>query len=224
MFPAPLFMLVININYLRMHATKCAQSGLPALAVEASAISDSIFAFSPADWVSSVLRSQGELITTFKMGSRQRDLLLIGNIYKQSVALYCISSLQSVSVFPPDLETINLRISCGLHLAAFMQEALLSMQKFEMLVLWPLTVLGAQVPSADTFLRNTIEKYFSMSLSLGGRQIEPHTLKCILRRFWASGNTLWDECFDQSYMLLGPHSIDGRGFLRRHLPSSNQVQ
>lgn len=190
--PPSLFAEIIKINHLRAQAT-----GLDTIKTDLSPetydILSRIESFSPEQWAETKPLSKG-------------DWLIIGSVYKSAVALYCISSLQSVSVLPA---TRALRACCttlGQRLHGLLKQAL-SSTCIQSSVLWPLILLGTEAVYQESTMRTFVaEKLQEMSRRLGSYL--PLTAKAVLERFWASGETHWDACFDRSYVFTTQLAVD----------------
>ena len=199
MCPPLLFAEIIKINYLRMRATKHELIEAERLLEEAYGSLSHIHGFSPEQWAESKPSSKG-------------DWMLVGKIYQAAVTLYCIYSLQSLSVLP---QTSSLRARCTTHgqlLQILLNEAL-SSPKIKRFMLWPLVLLGVVAVNGDVAMRHFVERQLlEMSCHVGTHA--PLTAKDVLERFWASGETRWDACFDRPYVFATQIAVD----LSRMLP------
>lgn len=196
MCPTALFGEIVEINRLRAQAAKHEATEADALSLEAYTILERIHNFSSEHWASS------------KPASKE-DWILIGNIYQAAVAIYCISSLQSLLVLPL---TYQLRARCAAHgeiLHNLLNEALVS-PKIKRFMLWPLVVLGAEATNAGAEMRSFVANQLPGMGSHTGSYV-PHTAKMLLERFWASGETNWDACFDRPYVFATQIGVDLRG-------------
>ncbi|RHZ67331.1 uncharacterized protein CDV56_107698 [Aspergillus thermomutatus] len=193
MCPKPLFAEVIKINDLRVRASKKESAGLEDLAEGAYGILSRIHIFSSEQWSESKPSSKEEWMT-------------VGNVYRAAVALYCVLSLQSLSVLPL---TSLLRASCTTHgqlLQVLLSGALLS-PKIKRFLLWPLVVLGVEAVNGGPVMRAFVrEQLPEMSRHIGS--YVPLTAKGVLEKFWASGETSWDACFDRPYTLATQIAVD----------------
>ncbi|RYP55618.1 hypothetical protein DL769_010108 [Monosporascus sp. CRB-8-3] len=194
MCPVPLFAEIIKINHLRMRATNCIPASQEALSQEAYQILDVIDTFSPGQWADS------------KPSSKQ-DWILVGNVYRAAVAIYCISSLQCLSLLPPLRG--SLRSKCAAHgqaLQALLDEAL-ACPRIKRFMLWPLVCLGVEAAHENAAMRTFVAQQLSeMSRHVG--TYVPLTAKAVLERFWASGETRWDACFYRPYAFATQIAID----------------
>lgn len=200
-FPSELFARAIEIGHLRVQATKSGElsSREENPTEEAYDVLQSIHAFSPELWGESKNQST-------------RDWTLIGRIYQAATALYCISSLQSVSVLPPAGFLRDRCVTCGKILHHLLDEGL-SLPRLERFLLWPLIILGTQAVDSgygvggggddddDNTARRTFvqEKLIQVSQRFGVSG--PLVAKEVLERFWASGKSSWDDCFDKPYVF-----------------------
>jgi Fungal specific transcription factor domain len=184
MCPPPVFAEIIKINHLRMRATKL--TGAEDLSQEAYGIQSRINGFSPEQWAES-------------KPSSKEDWVLLGNAYQTAAVLYCISSLQSLSVLPLTSSLRARRTTYGQLLHALLNEALLS-PRIKRFMLWPLIVLGMEAVNGGAAMRAFVERQLiEMSRYLGIYM--PLMAKGVFERFWASGETSWDVCFDRPYIF-----------------------
>jgi hypothetical protein len=192
MCPLPLFFDIIKINYIRSRAASLG-SGATGLVEEAHEVLAHIQSFSPVAWASSKTLSQD-------------DWMLMGNIYKEAVALYCILSLQSVSVLPLTSHLDAESLAHSQHLQKFLQSALTSPQlKWPMI--WPLVVLGVGSAHADVTMRRFVMNQLpQLSRSIGTST--PLTAARILSKFWDSNEVRWDVCFNESHMFTAQIAVD----------------
>lgn len=198
MCPPLLFAEIVKVNHLRMRATD--PNGIEDLSKEAYGILSRVNGFSPEQWAES------------KPSSKEHWILL-GNIYQTTVALYCISSLQSVSVLPLSSLLGARRSTHGQLLHTLLNEAL-SSPSIKIFMLWPLVVLGVEAVNGGTAMRAFVkEQLAEMSRYIG--TYVPLTAKGVLERFWVSGESRWDACFDRPYVFATQIAVD----IQRILPS-----
>ncbi|KAA8647765.1 uncharacterized protein ATNIH1004_006466 [Aspergillus tanneri] len=193
MCPKPLFAEIIKINHLRVRASKQEPAGLEDHIQDAYGILSRIHIFSSEQW------------SETKPSSKE-DWMIVGNVYQAAVALYCILSLQSLSVLPL---TPLLRASCtghGQRLQVLLSEAL-SSPRIKRFLLWPLVVLGVEAVNSGPVMRAFVrEQLPEMSRHIGS--YVPLTVKGVLEKYWALGETRWDACFDRPYMLATQIAVD----------------
>lgn len=138
--------------------------------------------------------------------SLQEDWVLVGTMYQCSVALYCVLSLQSLSVFP---STPELRALCAAH-GRTLQSHLISGLASPMIsrfLLWPLVVLGVEAVHGDAEMREFVVAQLQV-LSHDVGSSAPITAKKLLEAFWESENTRWDACFDRAYAFTTQIAVD----------------
>jgi hypothetical protein len=191
MCPPALFVEIIKINHLRMQATTVDQ--VESLTQQAYHILSNIDRFSSDKWAES------------KLSSRE-DWILVGSIYQTAVAIYCISSLQSLSILPMEELLQNYRTAYGQTLNKLLAEALRS-SKLKRFMTWPLVVLGMEAVNSDWLMRSSIEKQL-VDLSCHMGTFMPLTAKAVLQRFWKSSRTGWDACFDKPNVFVSPIAVD----------------
>ncbi|KAI1385981.1 fungal-specific transcription factor domain-containing protein [Hypoxylon trugodes] len=193
MCPLPLFSEIVQINHLRMQATEYGATKAEDLSTTAYLILERIHIFSPEQWAESKQFSK-------------LDWILIGTTYRAAVALYCILSLQSLSVLP---ESSELRACCAEH-SHFLQESLkegLSSPRIKRFMAWPLVLLGVEAVHDSAATRAFIAKQLA-ELSYGVGTYVPLAAKRVLELFWNSGEKRWDACFDKPYIFTTQIAVD----------------
>ena len=193
MCPPALFAEIIKINHLRMQATRHDPSTTEKCAQEAYSIAARVHDFSPERWAQ-------------PKPSSNKDWMRLGNIYQAAVGLYCILSLQSLSVLP---RSLSLRTQCARHaqiLQVLVKQAL-SSPKTKRFMIWPLVVLGVEAVHGDSALRTSVGQQL-VELSRYAGTYVPLLAKSVLERFWVSGETAWDSCFDRPYAFTTQIAVD----------------
>lgn len=193
MFPPQLLAEVSKINYLRLQARNKRECSDKDLLKEAYDILDCIEAFSPEESAQSKLSSK-------------EDWMRIGTVYRSATAIYCILSLQSVSVFPEDSA---LRAACATHgqvLRRHLPESL-SSARTKRYMLWPLVLLGVEAVHSCMATRAFVSKQLPELSRSVGTSI-PLTARSVLESFWASGHKRWDACFDRPYPFTMQIAVD----------------
>lgn len=193
MCPPPLFAEIIRTNHLRMRAVESGNAEAERHMQEAHDILDRIRTFSPREWSESKPCSRG-------------GWMLVGSIYQAAVSLYCILSLQSLSVLP---------LNSGMRALCAEQGRLLHMQLTSAMaspttrysMIWPLVMLGVQAANDDALIRVFVsEKLAELRYHVGSHV--PMVAKAVLERFWALGETHWDACFDRPYAFVTQIAVD----------------
>ncbi|KAH0526044.1 hypothetical protein TsFJ059_009425 [Trichoderma semiorbis] len=196
--PVTLFIELIKISHLRMRATRPDAANTKTFKTESFEILECVNRFSPHRLAQS-------------KSSNHEVWALVGLVYQAAVALYCILSLQSLSILP---ETQALRVQCATHgrlMQTLLVEALES-KSLKRFMIWPLVVLGVEAVHGDAAMRAFVAKELSeLSQSVGS--YVPLTAKRVLRDFWASGKTRWDACFDRPYVFTGQIAVDTSGLM-----------
>lgn len=193
MCPPKLFAEIIRVNHLRMRAIEGENAGAEGHSQEARTILDRIHTFSPKEWSES------------KPCSRE-EWMLVGSIYQAAVSLYCILSLQSLSVLPSNPE---IRAQCAEHgrLLQTQLESAMTSPATRYSMIWPLVLLGVQAVNDGAPMRAFVsEKLPELSYHIGSNV--PMVAKAVLERFWASGNARWDTCFDRPYAFVTQIAVD----------------
>ncbi|KAK0731899.1 putative C6 finger domain protein [Lasiosphaeris hirsuta] len=193
MCPPPLFGDIIRINHLRMRARAFEATEARGLSQEALEVLERIRDYSPREWAESKVWST-------------EDWLLVGEIYRATTALYCILSLQSVSLLP---QSPSLSAQCtryGQDLYTLLSQGLPS-PKTKRFMIWPLVVLGVEAVRGGA----TVRAFVARELPEIGRHVGTHvplTAKRVLQRFWTSDATSWDACFDRPFAFATQISVD----------------
>ncbi|KAH6659317.1 fungal-specific transcription factor domain-containing protein [Truncatella angustata] len=193
MCPPFLFSEITNINRLRLQATKLEFITRNELYNKATMILARVNEFCPEKWGRT-------------KPSRIEDWVLMASIYQLAVALYCILSLQSVSVLPSN---DPLRIFCaatGHTLLSLLEEGLAS-RRINRFLLWPLVVLGVEAKHDNPAMRTFVAKQLPQMSRRAG-VYAPLTALALLERFWASHVTGWDACFDRPYAFTLQVAVD----------------
>lgn len=191
--PMQLFPEIFKINHLRMQGARPENFGTKALQEVACEILERINSFSPQQLAES-------------KHSCREDWILVGRAYQAAVSLYCILSLQSLSILP---QTLALRIQCaelGEVLRILLKEALAS-KRLKRFMIWPLVVLGVEAVHGDEAMRAFVANQLT-ELSYDAGTYVPLTAKRALEEFWSSGETRWDDCFGRPYVFTLQIAVD----------------
>lgn len=198
MCPTPLFAEIIKINHIRNQMSRPNQINEIDIQRDSCEILSRVYNFSPTAWTES-----NEFLT--------EESNLIASTYQSAIALYCMSSLSSIGALPPDPLLKN---NCDMErriLHGLLERAL--GKRPHGYLFWPLMILGVQAVDGDYALRAFVrEKMTSMSMSTG--TYAPIAAKEGLEKFWASGRTDWDACFDKPRMFTTVLTVN-RGQLPR---------
>lgn len=190
MCPPPLFAEIIKVNHLRMRAIEGKHAGAEE---EARNILGRTHNFSPKEW------------SEFKPCSRE-GWTLVGSIYQAAVSLYCVLSLQSLSVLPSSTEMKTKCTECGRCLQMQLSTAM-SSPPIRYSMIWPLILLGVQAASDGAAMRAFVaEKLPELGYHVGSNV--PMVAKAVLERFWSSGETRWDACFDRPFAFVTQIAVD----------------
>lgn len=183
--PPYLFLGIIKVNHLRLHSTRAPIDESTQSA--ALALLEHIGAFAPETWAESNVSARDEWA-------------LLGYIYQSAVALYCILSLQSISIFQSTRLLDATRVSHHSRLLQHPQKAVVD-PILKKCMTWPLVVAGMGAIDADLKTRHFVDgQLFKMSRDLGTPV--PLAARAMFKRFWASGKTNWDDCFDRPYAFV----------------------
>lgn len=191
--PSAIFTEIVRINRLRSRAATRQLTDTNDLSEEGYEALSRIHAFCP------------EQLAESKPSSRE-DQMLLGNVYQVTIALYCILSLQSVSILPLTSSLEACRIAHSKHLETLLTEAMLS-PRIKRFMLWPLVVLGVNAANDGPAMQEFVAKQMpEMSRFIGS--YVPLTAKNVLEKFWTSGETRWDACFDRPYVFATMIAVD----------------
>ncbi|KAJ5101380.1 hypothetical protein NUU61_003602 [Penicillium alfredii] len=203
MCPTPLFIEIVKINHIRARASRAGPIEEDDLRREAWEALCRIYAFSSEEW--------SEANDRFTDAS-----ILLSKIYQSAVALYCISSCQSLGILPPDhLLNNNCSMEAGI-LHGLLYEAATQHESTGILgySLWPLMVLGVEARDGGSDPRAfVIGNLKDLSVSTG--TYCPLAAKEVLESLWASGETGWDVCFDKPYLFTSVLTVN-RGQWTNH--------
>ena len=184
--PLPLFLEIININQLRFQAAK----GIVELADDEGAESheaadqvlDRLVWFDPETWA-------------LTNDSLRDEWLLIARIYQSAIVLYAVCSLRAQATPAPALAAKH-----RARLFALLTQGT-SLMRVKRCMMWPLVVAGVQAADGSPEERRWVgEELVKMCQDMG--TYAPMTAKGLLERFWRSGKTEWDECFDGPYVFV----------------------
>lgn len=184
--PPALFRNIIGINHVRLKASESPLTSAE-FQCEAQDLLTQIEDFSPEE-----LAENNESCSAL--------WLLLGRVWQSSVMLYCISSLQALSVLP---FTRALRAKRAEHCDRLIMclEVALVRRELKNFMLWPLVIAGEEAVHGQAGLRMLIGTHLKhMGRTLGSPL--PSHAKGILETFWASGKTGWDDCFNKPYAFL----------------------
>ena len=182
MCPRQLFLNIISVNHLRRIGVN------HAAATDPTELLEQINSFSPEEW------TIGKGTQTTKP-----HWLMLGRVYQSAAAVYCISSLQSVSMLPSTARTAALDMYHYERLLDLLKDAY-EFPHLRHCLMWPLVVVGVRaVRGREKDRRFVNEKLAECSREAGSAL--PLQAKVMLRRYWESGKTGWDDCFDRSYVF-----------------------
>ncbi|KAI1171874.1 fungal-specific transcription factor domain-containing protein [Nemania sp. FL0916] len=225
--PGPLFISVVLINHLRKLAASSTPGScpvLPAYMLPASSISisdsspsssppreDITLSASASALLERVLRFSPETFAECNSTPATRPhWVLVARIFHSAAVLYCILSLQSVSLLPdpsssPPHHQSHLTASLKLHydrLLLDLKHAFTTQASLKNCLFWPLVVAGCCAGVHGTaFERAFLADLIKESVK-DVRNLIPLFAREILMTFWKSGKTKWDDCFDQPYLLM----------------------
>lgn len=149
-FPCPcfLFLEIARVNQLRLspvsHSSRVATEGI------LKRTSD----FLPENWAAS-------------KDENEEKWLIIARVYKSAVAIYCIASLQNLSILSKTTKLENMRCAHATRLFQFLAKAFAS-SVLERCVVWPTVVAGMEAVHSSQATRSFIaNQLFEMSGVMG---------------------------------------------------------
>ena len=181
--PRPLFLNVIRTNHLRWMA-----GANPAAAADSADVLNQINSFRPERW------AEG-----WGTAAAKPHWTMLAQIYQSSVALYCVASLESVGALVRTPQVAALDAAHYERLLRLLRRA----YEFPYLrhcVMWPLVVAGVRAVTGSPQDRRFVEDRLAECSRAAGSAL-PLQAKEMLRRYWNSGKTGWDDCFDRSYVF-----------------------
>lgn len=206
--PIHLFLEIVRINDLRHQAAAGLVDPVATGADSAMQIHfRSIINFSPEAWAT-------EQATSAAVNSTcpQETWLLVAEAFQSAVLLFVDSSLTSVlPLCACSLCDGTACDSCSARLddvtRSFHRARLFRVVKeglashFTMYcVIWPLIVAGFEANQGSPEERALVQQGLTdLCIQAGATTM---VARDVLRKFWASGKTSWDECFDQPYAFL----------------------
>ena len=145
-----------------------------------------IGSFSPKEWAQS--------------SDSHAEWLMVGTVYKSAVSLYATLSLGSLGVLPP---TVALHNSQTAHEDTLFCElrAALKVPRIAKFMVWSLVVAGVCAKERGEATRNWIEVSLGDISRVLGTSC-PIKACAVLKRYWASDVSGWDQCFDRPYVLV----------------------
>ncbi|KAL0780256.1 hypothetical protein CaCOL14_004740 [Colletotrichum acutatum] len=180
----PLFLEISRINHLRAKVSKKLMGKSTANAVA-------------EDIVARIESFDGTDCDSFYEDRDDRDL--IAAIFHSAVAVFCISSLQSVGTLPRSHRLTMLRTMHGNRLYSLMEETR-NHPQLKKSVQWPLVVAGIEASVRVDKRRLVAELYLEQAKDIATPL--PLHAKNVMRTFWDGDATNWDACFDQPYAFV----------------------
>ncbi|KAI1120599.1 hypothetical protein F5Y10DRAFT_289518 [Nemania abortiva] len=200
--PSSLFTGVILINHLRGLAVQgidnisslslSAPSSSTPFPTDAQTLLNRLLSFSPDAYAS--LNGTDET---------RENWLLVGRIYHSATVLFCILSLQSVSLLPSGDRAKAFSRIMRTHYDRLLLDLKTAYRHahFKNCFFWALVVAGVYAVRGSAFERAFVADSLVEAVPDVGNSI-PLLARRVLMTFWGSGKTTWDECFDQPYIFL----------------------
>lgn len=183
--PAPLFREIFLINRLRLDAAVSDGSSEPSL----------------CDILHRVDMFSVPLMDESIDETKANALLFISLLFKSSVAVFAALTLPCTSQCSPSRPCAELQ---KVHRANLFHLLDTTAEFLPLLdhILWPVVVAGTAAATG------TVENQMLVEMYLLNGVRDPFTGGCTgaalatMRKFWASGKTEWDECFDQPHAWM----------------------
>lgn len=180
--PPALLANIIRINHLRLQAFLH-----PTIESEGKALEllGRITAFSPEQWAMSC-------------GAPEKGIIL-GHVYRSAVILYCILSMQSLSVLPRMAQLRTMREAHTEELFTYLKLAC-GAPGIKKCMLWPLVVAGV-CAQGDLAMQHFVDRQLSALGTDVGTPL-PLLATVVFRNFWESKSRTWDGCFERPYCFV----------------------
>lgn len=134
------------------------------------------------------------------------DWELLGAMYQSAAAMYCISSMQSLSVLVCTTELNVHSEMLATCLQARLKTAVLY-PRVKRFMFWPLMVLGVAAAQGDDAMRTFVAGELShLSFFIG--TCVPSAARAVLEKFWSPGEVHWDASFNQAYVFPTQIAVD----------------
>ncbi|KAH7028851.1 fungal-specific transcription factor domain-containing protein [Microdochium trichocladiopsis] len=150
------------------------------------------------------------------------DRLVLGRLWQSALVIYLIASLQSLGALRSPFLRGQLAGLRAIHGARLYEQLRLAVEspRLKKSVLWPLVVCGfdaastvdssrggsGNAPSAEVAATAEERRRFvEARLPILGQDVGtslPEYARMVLRKFWDSGRTDWDSCFDKAYAFV----------------------
>ncbi|KAF2188453.1 hypothetical protein K469DRAFT_81591 [Zopfia rhizophila CBS 207.26] len=186
--PPLLYYETLRINYLRHEASQLLSemTDTAELSLEAGELLTRIEAFSPRDWA--------------QPGANFDDWLTIGTVFKSCTAVYCIMSLQSLTILPNTSRMNEVLVAHADCLLLHLKAAFAS-KRLRRFLAWPLVVAGVEAAYRGQGARAWIEDAQDELSRFTGTNC-PLKVRAMLRMYWYKEEPGWEECFNRPYAFL----------------------
>lgn len=121
---------------------------------------------------------------------------LLASLYHCAVMLYCILSLQHW--IPTKTLLRKIRKAFGDRLLNLIQTAIGREHELHYFITWPVVVSGVDAAERGQDTQACIDNHLT-NMSKHAGTCSALVARSLLRDFWASGLTEWDECFSAPY-------------------------
>lgn len=192
MCPTPLFADIVRINHIRMLSLKPQFTEVDLMKETYKAL-HRVQSFSAKGWAEN------------KPGLKE-NWVLLADVYQVATELFCLLSFQSLAIFP---RSPLMRENCTTHaelLQVLLKQALVALP-IKRFLLWPMVVLGVEAAQRDISMRGFVREQLPELSRYIGTYV-PLMAQDVLERFWDSGKTRWDECFDKPYAFATQIGLD----------------
>ncbi|KAK1490062.1 C6 zinc finger domain-containing protein [Colletotrichum tamarilloi] len=120
--------------------------------------------------------------------------------YRSAVALFGVSSLQSVKVIPFSKDWMTVKETHRDRLFSFLKASLAS-SALKICTTWPMIVAGFEAKSGNLSMQSFVLGRMKEDSQRMGIYL-PVAAKEVLERFYASAGNTWDDCFDSPHALF----------------------
>jgi hypothetical protein len=197
--PLPLFLIIVKINRVRHKLATNPSRSMTLAAQRASAeLVGQIDGFRPETWA----KCHG--------ADHLAEWYLVAFIFQSAVWLYCAATLPCVCsaqkiaqhshCHSTKATTTSGTINHRTRLFSLLRDAMTAPITSKAMT-WPLIVAGVEAATGPVEEQTFVaDQWLEMTRQTGSSY--PLVARDVLLRFWSSGKTGWDNCFDQPYAIL----------------------
>lgn len=189
--PPSLFEDLICVTYLRHEASQALLNyeDITDITIRAEECLARIDTFEPRDWA--------------QPGPYYDEWLTIGSLHKHAIAVYAISSLASLTIFPFPAYSPSTRSRLTQHGDALLHYAKTAStySSLSRHLTFPLLAAGVEAIGRSEGEKRWIEQMLTQLARTTGTSA-PLKAATAVRKYWERGQEGWEECFTQPYSLI----------------------